>query len=68
MTVFPSKPADVDAATIGETLPDADDVSPDQEEFGKAVLKNVFEIWFTPEIERRRAAGLIGNDFVLLMA
>lgn len=42
-------------------------VPPDPEEFGQAVIKNVFEIWFTPEIERRKAAGLIG-DFVLMFA
>ncbi len=68
MTAPPSKPADVDTAAIDETLLDTIEVSPDLEEFGKAVLKNVFEIWLTPEIERRRVAGLIGDDFVLLMA
>lgn len=43
-------------------------VPPDSEALGQAVMKNVFEIWFTPEIERRRAAGLIGDDFVLMFA
>lgn len=43
-------------------------VPPDPEKFGQAVMKNVFEIWFTPEIERRKAAGLIGGDFVLMFA
>jgi hypothetical protein len=41
------------------------DVGPD---FGAKVLGNVFEIWFSPEIERRRAAGVISDDFVLWMA
>lgn len=40
----------------------------DPEQFGRAVMKNVFEIWFTPEIERRKAAGVIAEDFVLMFA
>ncbi|GGO94888.1 hypothetical protein [Stakelama pacifica] len=61
-------------ATRGQPVCEADEIlsasnaMADGEAFGQAVLKNVFEIWFTPEIERRRAAGLIGGDFILMLA
>jgi hypothetical protein len=68
MMIENSLPSDADALPAGGDAPGATFVPPDAEEFGKTVLNNVFELWFTPEIERRRADGLIGEDFVLLMA
>lgn len=41
---------------------------PSSGDFGNAVFKNLMEIWFQPEIERRFAAGTIGDDFLLMMA
>ena len=41
---------------------------PPNPDFGEVAIKNVFELWFTPELERRRAAGLIGDNFVLWIA
>ena len=32
------------------------------------LLEQVFSIWITPEIERRRAAGLIGDDWPFIAA
>jgi len=32
------------------------------------MLKQAFELWITPEFERRKSAGLIGSDFVLQSA
>lgn len=38
------------------------------EDFGSIVFKNVFDLWFAPEIERRRNAGMIDETFQLLLA
>ena len=38
------------------------------EEFGKNLMQQAFDLWINPEIERRREAGRLPDDFVLRAA
>jgi len=38
------------------------------EEFGQDLMQQVLEIWINPEIERRREAGRLPDDFALTRA
>lgn len=48
-----------------------DDLPPEptgQQEMAKRLLEQAFDLWITPELERRRAAGTLPADFLLSMA
>ena len=46
----------------------SDDTAPFTEEHNQALFKQVFDLWINPEIERRRTAGTLPDDFILRAA